>query len=183
MAYNFSKLNQKGAEVEEWLKKEFSGIRTSRATPTLLDAVLVESYGAKVPIKQIASIVTEDARTIRVAPYDASQAKAIEKAVTVANLGLSVASDDKGVRVSFPELTTERRQALIKVVHEKLENARVSVRKVRDDVWNEIQKQEKEGAIREDEKFRLKTELQKIVDGLNKKLADATDRKEKEISS
>lgn len=181
MVYNFSKFNQKAKGVEEWLSREFVGIRTSRATPTLLDAVFVESYGSKMPIKQVASITAEDPRTLRVSPYDNSQTKSIEKAITAANLGLSIASDDRGVRVMFPELTTERRTSLIKLAKEKLEMAKVSLRKVRDEISSEIQTAEKNKEIGEDERFRLKNELQKLVDAENKKLEEAAGRKEKEI--
>jgi ribosome recycling factor len=183
MAYDFSKFKKEVAGIEEWLKKEYGGIRTSRATPAILDTVLVESYGAKVPVKQIANITGEDARTIRVIPYDVSQSKDIEKAVVLANLGLSVAVDDRGVRVSFPELTAERRISLIKVAKEKLEHARASLRVLRDSTLKDIEAAEKKGGMGEDEKFRLKTELQKFTDAGNTAFADALQRKEKEITS
>jgi ribosome recycling factor len=144
---------------------------------------LVEVYGSKMPVKQLASISNEDARTMRVNPYDVTQAKAIEKAIVAANLGLSVGADDKGVRVSFPELTLERRTGLMKVAKEKLEQAKISLRKLRDDEISEIQKMEKAKTISEDEKFRLKTELQKIIDTETKNLEDLLSKKEKEISS
>ena len=181
--YNFSKFNQKATEVEGWLTKEYGGLRTSRATPAILDAVFVESYGARLLVKQVASIASEDARTLRVVPYDQSQMKEIEKALTLANLGLSVAVDDKGVRISFPELTAERRTGLIKIAKEKLEHARASLRVVRDEILKDIEAEEKKGGMGEDEKFRLKAELQKLVDATNKKFLEAEERKEKEISS
>lgn len=181
--YNFSKFNQKAKEVENWLAKELSGIRTSRATPAILDGVMVEAYGSKMPINQTASISSQDARTLFVTPYESSVIKEIEKAITAANLGLSVSATDTGVRVSFPELTADRRGALIKVSKEKLEDARISFRKHRDEVMREIEAGEKAGTIGEDEKFRLKTELQKLTDALNKKLLETAERKEKEILS
>lgn len=181
--YNFAKLKTKSVEIEAWLQKEFSGIRTSRATPSILDNVLAESYGAKMPIKQLASISSEDARTLRISPFDPEQVKAIEKAIAAANLGLSVAVDDRGLRIAFPELTSERREALMKVAKEKLEQARISMRQLRDEVWKDIEGKEKGGEVSEDEKFRLKTELQKQVDSANKTLADFFDKKEKEISN
>lgn len=183
MAYNFAKLKEKTKSLQEWLGKEFGGIRTSRANPNILDAVLVEVYGSKMPVKQLASITNEDPRTMRIVPYDLTQAKAIEKAITLANLGLSVGADDKGVRVSFPDLTSERRAGLIKLAKEKLEQAKISLRKHRDEEIDEIQKMEKAKTISEDEKFRLKTELQKIIDGESKILDDNFAKKEKEISS
>lgn len=181
--YNFSKFNQKAKEIESWLSKELSSVRTSRATPAILDGILVESYGAKIPINQVGSIMSQDARTLFITPWDAGAIKEIEKAVTGSNLGLSISLTDTGVRVSFPELTSERRTALVKVSREKLEEARVSVRKLRDEIQKEIAAAEVAGGMGEDEKFRLKAELQKLTDAFNKKLLENTGRKEKEISS
>lgn len=183
MAYNFSPFKEKLKEVENWLTKEFSQIRTSRATPSILDGVLVDSYGSKMPINQVASITTEGPRMIRITPWDTSLAKAIEKAIAVSNLGLAVTLDEKGVRVTFPELTSDRRQSLVKVAKQKLEDARVSLRKERDKLWDDIQAKEKEGGMGEDEKFRLKNEMQKMVDETGKKLTEMAERKEQEITS
>lgn len=181
MAYDFSDLKQKVKDTEDWLQKEYFSIRTGRATPAVLDGVKVDSYGALVSLNQVANISIEDARTLRILPYDASQAKEIEKAVMTSNLGLSVSSDDQGVRVSFPELTTENRTTLIKVVKERLEKARISLRGERDDVWNDLQKLEKDGEIAEDEKFRAKDEMQKYIDEGNKKLDGIALHKEEEL--
>ncbi len=181
MTYNFTVLKNKINEVEEWLKGEFSSIHTGRATPTLLDGVMVDSYGAKTAVSHIAAITAEDPRTLRVAPWDKSQIKEIEKAINNANLGISVASDDQGLRVFFPELTTERRQSFVKVAKEKLEDARVSLRSEREKVWGDAQVKEKEGEMTEDDKFRLKDELQKIIDDANNRLDVMADKKEDEI--
>jgi ribosome recycling factor len=183
MAYNFSPLKDRIKEVQEWLSKEFTSIRTGRATPALLDSVQVESYGARMPISQVGSISVEDPRTLRISPWDVSQVKEIEKAIIAANLGVSVSVDDKGARVFFPELTSERRTILMKLAKERLEDARVSLRKERDQVWNEIQAKEKEGGMGEDEKFRYKDEMQKYIDEANKKLEELFEKKEKEITS
>jgi ribosome recycling factor len=183
MAYNFNAFKDESKNIEEWLRKEYDGIRTSRATPAVLDTVSVESYGARMPIKQVATINVEGPRTIRIVPFDASQVKAVEKAIIVSNLGLSVGVDDKGVRVSFPELTAERREQLIKLAKERLEHSRVSVRKVRDTSIKDIEAKEKEGGMGEDEKKRIKTELQKMVDALNQKLLESFEKKETEIMS
>ncbi len=183
MSYNFSKLNEKAKEVHEWLGKELGGLRSGRATPAVLDAVLVESYGSKMPIKHVATIALEDARSLRIVPFDTAVSKEIEKAITQANLGLSVSVDDSGVRVSFPELTSERRVALMKVAKEKLEAARIHMRQIRDEIIKDIEAKEKEGGMGEDEKFRLKKELDKMSEAENKKLQDAFDRKEREITA
>ncbi|MCX6736276.1 MAG: ribosome recycling factor [Candidatus Parcubacteria bacterium] len=182
MSYDFSSFKEKLEGIQEWLSTEYTSVRTGRATPAILDSIYLDSYGTRTPIKHVASISIEDARTIRVAPWDKGQVKGIEKAIGEANLGLSVSSDAMGVRVFFPELTAERRAALLKVTREKLEHARVSVRSERDDVWSEIQMLEKEGEIPEDEKFSLKEEMQKFVDQANAKLEEMSERKGKEIA-
>ncbi len=183
MQYNFAPLKKNLQSTEEWLSKEFSTIRTSRANPSILDSVRVEAYGADSPISQVAGITNEDPRTIRITPWDQSLVKSIEKAITLANLGLSVAVDDRGVRVSFPELTSDRRQEIVKMAKEKLEQAKIQVRKHRDEVNADIDKKEKEGGMGEDDKFRFKTEVQKLVDEANKKLQSMMEKKEKEIVS
>jgi ribosome recycling factor len=182
MSYDFSHFKKQLEETAERLGNEYLGVRTGRATPAILDNVSVDVYNARTPLKHAASISIEDAKTIRVAPWDKSLIKAMEKAIMEANLGLSVSSDDQGLRVSFPDLTSERRQALVKVTREKLEHARVSVRSERDEVWSEIQTEERDGNIAEDEKFRLKDEMQKYVDAANQKLEALALRKEEEIS-
>jgi ribosome recycling factor len=181
MQYNFTPLKNKVKELEEWLKKEQSQIRTGRASPALLDAVRVENYGSHVPLNQVGTISVEDPRSIRITPWDVTQSKHIEKAVIAANLGVSVAVDDKGVRVLFPELTTETRQAIVKIAKEKLEQARITLRNEREKIWNDIQAKEKTGEVTEDDKFRYKNDMQKIVDDTNKKLDDLHAKKEKEI--
>lgn len=183
MSYDFSKLKNKAKEVEEWLKKEYTGIRTGIASPALLDNIVVESYGSRMGIKELASVSIEDARSLRVSPWDSSQTASIEKAITLANLGVSLRADEKGVRVLFPELTTERRSSIVKVANGKLEEAKVSLRSARDEAWSEIQKKEKEGGMGEDDKFRLKNEMQKIVDDAAKKLEEIAAKKDKEIMS
>lgn len=183
MAYDFSKLKAKVADTEEWLKKEFQGIRTGRATPTLLDGVQVESFGTRVPLNQVGNVGVEDPRTLRVSVWSADQVKAVEKAITDANLGVGVSADDKGVRVTFPELTADRRVTLIKLAKDKLEEARISLRNERDDVWNDIQKQERDGELSEDDKFRHKEEMQKFIDEGNKALDVLMTRKEGEIAN
>ncbi|MDD5318427.1 MAG: ribosome recycling factor [Candidatus Pacebacteria bacterium] len=183
MAYSFTTFQNKTKETEQWLAKEFAGVRTGRATPTLLDGVQVESYGAKMPISSVATITTEDARTIRISPWDASNVVAIEKALLVSNLGVSAVVDEKGLRVLFPELTGERRTQLIKIVNQKLEDAKVAIRLEREKIWKDIQAKERDGELTEDERNRLKTEMEKIVQDAYKKLEELSAKKEKEIQS
>lgn len=182
MQYNFSHFKTRVSEIASWLKIEFSSIHTGRATPALLDKVMIDSYGAKTPIQHVASITAEDARTLRIVPWDKKHVKEIEKAIGIAKLGVSASIDDQGVRVSFPELTSENRQMLVKLARAKLEDARVTLKKEREEVWNDIQKKERDGEIPEDDKFRFKDELQKMVDNTHKELEAMVERKEKEIA-
>lgn len=182
MAYDLKKIEQHIKEVAEWLGKEFTSIRTGRATPTLLDSIQVESYGARVPLQQVGSVTVEDARTLRITPWDPEGVKAIEKGIIDANLGISVNTDEKGLRVVFPELTSERREQLMRLAKAKLEDARVSLRSARDEAVKDIDAQHKSGDMSEDEKFRAKEALQKKIDEANKTLNEMIERKEKEIN-
>jgi len=180
--FDFTSLKGKVSEITAWLTSEFATIRTGRATPAILDAVLIDSYGSRVHINQVASISVEDPKTLRVSPWDVAQIKNIEAAIRNSDLGLSVNVDDKGLRVIFPELTSDRRVALVKLLKQKHEEARISLRKERETVWEEIQEGEKSGKIVEDDKFRLKDSLQKIIDEANKNLDELAGRKEKDIT-
>lgn len=169
-------------EVIEFLQKEFVAIRTGQATPALLDSVKVESYGTYMPIVQVGSIGVEDARTLRISTWDASQIPAIERAIRDSDLGVSVSTDSNGLRVIFPDLTAERRQQLVKIAKAKLEDARVSVRAVRDDVMKEIDNAQKAGDISEDERHAKREQVQKNVDLTNRTLEAVLDKKAEEIS-
>ena len=179
--YNFTTFKSELKKVEEFLSKEYSQLSTGRASPMVLDGVSVETYGAYQPIKNVASVNIEDPKTLRIAPWDKSQIKAIEKAILTADLGLSVATDEAGIRVIFPQLTTETRQKLVKVLKDKLEESRITVRQERGRVWDEIQVEEREGKMTEDEKMRAKDDLQKIIDEVNKNLELIFSKKEKEV--
>ncbi len=183
MAYDFSKLTGSVRETEEWLTREFSTIRTGRASTVLLDSVKPEVYGTRTPINQLASVSVEDARTIRIVPWDKSASKAIEKAITEADLGISVSVDEVGLRVSFPELTAERRGMLAKVARERLETARVTLRGHRTDALKELDAAEKGGGMGEDELKRLKDDVQKMIDKGNEALDALLKKKEAEITS
>jgi ribosome recycling factor len=179
--YNFADFKQKLTRIEEWLKKEFFALRSSRPSPAILDGVKIEAYGNRMPINQVATISLEDQKTLRVAPWDITQLQNINKAIQTSDLGLSVSVDDKGIRVIFPDLSRERREALVKVAKQKLEEAKVSIRTERERVWTDIQDKTKSGELGEDQKFKLKDEMQKIVDDVNKSIEEITSRKEKEI--
>ena len=138
---------------------------------------MIESYGSFQPIRNVGSVSIEDARTLRVVPWDKAHVKEIEKAITTANLGMSVATDDAGLRVIFPMLTTENRQKLVKVLKDKLEDARISIRKVREEVQNTV----RDAELPEDDARRAKEELQKAVDEANASLEAIFAKKEQEV--
>ena len=183
MAYDFNPLKKQLASTDEWFKKELQQIRTGQASPAVLDAVKVEAYGAPLALKEVASVTIEGARVLRIAPWDKGQTKEIEKAITVANLGLSVVVDDQGLRVMFPELTGERRQQIAKIAKEKLEEAKKQVRGHREAIVKDLQVKEKDGKMGKDDAFRAKNDTQKLVDETNKKLDEAFAKKEKELLS
>ena len=182
MAYNSKNFVARGEEVVKWLEREFSGIRTGRATPALLDMDQVESYGARMPIQQIGSVSVEDARTLRISVWDQNAVKGVEKAITEADLGVSVVADSSGVRVIFPELTSERRTQLLKLAKAKHEESRVSLRGARDEAVKEIDALEKAKEMSQDEKFAAKEDIQKRVDAFNTTLNNLLELNEKEIS-
>lgn len=171
----------RGKEIVDWLGQEYTGIRTGQATPALLDSIKVENYGSMMPLNQIGSVGVEDARTLRIVPWDAGSIKAIESALRDADLGISVVTDSSGLRAMFPELTSERRVQLLKVAKNKLEEARVSVRSARDEIMKHIEKQLKDGEIGEDEKFTQKETVQKKVESVNNQLDALYAQKEVEI--
>ncbi|MES2930304.1 MAG: ribosome recycling factor [Patescibacteria group bacterium] len=176
MAYNTTQFKQELKKIEEWLSKEYSQVHTGRATPLVLDSVMVESYGSRMPIKNVAGVSIEDPKTLRVAPWDKNQIKDIESAIMASNLGLSVVSDSDGVRVIFPMLTTENRTKLAKILKEKLEDARISVRKARQDEIESLRDD-----LSEDDVKRAKEDIQKAVDEANQTLEGVFAKKETEV--
>ncbi len=178
---DFNKLKEKLESTQAWLEAELAGVRTGRAVPALLDSIKVDAYGMQTPLKQLANIGVEDARTLRVSPFDISQVKDIERAITDADLGVSVQATASEVRVIFPELTGERREQLLKIAGGKLEEARVAVRGARDEMKKDLNAQEKEGEISKDENHNAQEEMQKFVDEANKALEEQFNKKEEEI--
>ncbi len=174
-------IKQRLEEVIGWLQKEFAGVRTGQANPSLLDSVKVEAYGTYMSIQQIGSVSTEDARTLRVSVWDSSQLSALEKSIREADLGVSLVTDSAGLRVIFPELTSERRVQLIKLAKSKFEDSRIAVRAVRDDVMKELERAFKANEMSEDDKFTAKESIQKAVEDTNNKLESLYNAKEREL--
>jgi ribosome recycling factor len=170
-------------KVIEHLKSEITGLRTGRATPALVEDIIVDAYGVKQAMKAVASISVLDAKTLTIDPWDKSLIQAIETALNNSNLGINPVNDGKLIRLPLPELTKERREELIKVLHTKLENARIAIRKTREDVRNKIDKLEKNKEIAEDEKFKMQEDLDKSVKEYNEKIKQIGDDKEKEVTT
>jgi ribosome recycling factor len=163
------------------LKKEFTGLRTGRASVHLLDAVVVNVYGARMPINQVATVSTPDARTISVQVWDRSQVGAVEKAIQEANLGLNPIVEGALLRLPIPALNAERRQELVKVAHKYAEHARVAVRNVRRDGMELLKRLDKGGQMSEDEHHKNSAKVQELTDKLIKEIDQSLAAKESEI--
>ncbi len=161
--------------------KDFSGLRTGRASPTLLESVVVDAYGSRMPISQLGNINIPEPRLLTVQVWDASLAPAIEKAIRDAGLGLNPSSAGAVIRVPLPELSEERRKELVKVAGKYAEQGRIAIRNIRRDGMDQIKAMEKEGHVSEDEAHRLTDEIQKTTDEFIKKVDEALTHKEKEI--
>jgi len=146
------------------LKDELSGVRTGRATPALLQRIVVDYYGTPVPIQQLASFSVPEPRTLMVTPYDPNAISSMERAIMASDLGITPGNDGTVIRLSFPPLTEERRKELIKLVHHRGEEGRVAVRNIRRHSKDELEKLEREGTISEDDLVRAERELQKLTD-------------------
>lgn len=167
----------------EHLKSEISSLRTGRATPALVDDIVVEYYGASQPLKTLAAISVPEPRQILISPWDKNAMEPIQKAILQSNLGMNPIADSAGIRLTMPVLTEERRKDLLKLLGQKLEEARISIRKEREEAIREIDKAEKEKKISQDDQFRGKQDVQKLIDEANKKIDEIGDQKEKEIST
>jgi len=165
----------------EFLKSELSGLRTGRANTALIDSITVENYGVKSPLKQVASVSTADAKTITVQPWDKGLLSEIEKAIAQSDKGFSVLNDGNMLRLVLPEMSEDRRREIIKVLHEKIESARIALREVRDKIRDKIIEAEKTNDLTEDDKFRLFEKIDEITTEYNGKIKIVGENKEKEI--
>jgi ribosome recycling factor len=165
----------------EAAQHEFSTVRTGRASPALLDRVVVDYYGAPTPLNQLATISVPEARLITVQPYDKSSIKAIEKAINESDVGLNPSNDGNVIRLVVPELTEERRRELVKVVRHLAEEGRVAIRNVRRDTMHQLRELKSEGEASSDDEHRAEIELQKLTDERVGDLDNVLKAKEKEI--
>lgn len=168
-------------KVINFLEGELTKIRTGRASPSLIENTIVECFGQKFPLKQLAAISSSGPKQIVVQPWDKSYIEPIEKALSKSSLGASPIVDKDLIRISLPPLSDEYRKNLLRVISEKQEEARKIIRRWRERVWSEIQDRFKNKEIREDDKFRAKDELQKLIDKYNEKIEEMVERKKKEI--
>ena len=173
---------EKMKKAYEAMQREFHEISTGRANPSMVEGLRVDCYGSAMPLKQLASITVPDARLILIQPWDASVIPDIEKAVLKSSLGVNPVNDKKVIRLNIPELSRERREELIKVVKKMTEEGRISLRTIRRDSKEAIDKLEKDKAIPEDEKFKGHDSLQKIVDSYIQKIDQTLLAKEKELA-
>ena len=165
----------------ESLKSDFSGLRAGRAHASLLDGIMVESYGSMVPLLQVGTISVPDARTLSISVWDRSVAKSVEKAIMESDLGLNPASDGQLIRIPIPPLSEERRKELVKIAGKYAEQNKVAIRNLRRDGIDGIKKLKKDNLISEDEEKRYENEIQKMTDESIKKIDEALAGKEKDI--
>lgn len=172
---------EKMHKAVDHLRDEFGAVRTGRATPALVEKLRVEAYGSEVPMQQVAGFSVPEPRVLVISPYDKGNLKAIEKAIAHSDLGVNPSNDGQVVRITFPELTTERRKDLVKVVKGKAEEARVSVRNVRRHVRQELEHQAKDGEISDDDLGRVEKELEKLTHDVIAEIDRVLEHKEKEL--
>ncbi|MFH0891469.1 MAG: ribosome recycling factor [Candidatus Falkowbacteria bacterium] len=165
----------------DFFKKEISSVRTGRANPNMLEGVTVEAYGAKTPLNGVASISVPDGQSIIIAPWDKGILKEIEKAMVEADLGVGVVNEGDKIRLTIPMMTEENRRDLVKKLNEKQEAARVALRKIREEVKENIERAEKNKEIPEDDKFRCMKELDELMAARNDEIKSVRDKKEKDI--
>jgi ribosome recycling factor len=163
------------------LKAEFSGLRTGRASASLLEPIHVEAYGSRMPLNQVATISVPEPRMISVQVWDRAMSKAVEKAIRESHLGLNPQSDGQLIRVPLPDLSEERRTELVKVASKYAESARVAVRNVRRDGMDHLKKTEKDGDVSQDERRLYEDEIQELTDKHVKAIDEALASKEKDI--
>lgn len=163
------------------LRKEFAGLRTGRASPSLLDPVMVDAYGSKMPLNQVGTVSAPEPRMLVVQVWDRGLSKAVDAAIREAGLGLNPQSEGQVIRVPIPPLSEERRKELIKVAHKYAEQAKVSVRNVRRDGLEDLKKREKSREINQDQHRKLDKDVQTLTDDTIKKIDDALAQKEKEV--
>src|SRR5436190_11227231 len=165
----------------ESCRHELATVRTGRASPHLLDRIVVDYYGTETPLRQLANVAAPDARLLTLTPYDRSAMKAIEKAILESDVGLTPNNDGQVIRLQVPELNEERRRELVRVVHGIAEEGRIAVRNIRRDIMGDLRELKKEGDAGADDEHRAEQELQKLTDSATKEIDALLQAKEEEI--
>ena len=181
MSPEITSYDEKMLKTIEVVKSNFASVRAGRANAGVLDRITVEYYGTPTPLNQVANIGSPDPRTLTVQPYDMSLMKAIEKAIQTSDLGINPQNDGRVIRLSFPQLTEERRKDLTKQVRKYGEEGKVALRNIRRDAMDDIKKRTKKSELTEDDQKKLEKELQELTDKRCKELDDLTAKKEKEL--
>lgn len=177
-------INQKKGSFEgvlDFYKNDIASISTGRATPLLVEDVVVDAYGQRMHLKELATITAPEPRSLVIQPWDKAVLEAISGAIRKSDIGLNPVVDGPVIRLNIPSLTEERRKEFIKLLKQKTEESRVKIRRVREEVWHKLQAMEHEHEISEDDKFKAKEDLQKMVDEYNKKIEEFEKKKEQEL--
>lgn len=172
---------QRMEKAVEAMRRDFTGVRTSKASPALLDTVRVEAYGSHVPLNQVATVNAPEPRMLIIQPWDRSMLGPVEKAILSSDLGLNPSNDGKVVRVPIPALTEERRKEYVRLLHKLAEEGRIAVRQARKDGNEEIKRRQKEGELSEDQAHREQEEMQKLTNQYVEKIDELLKHKEAEI--
>lgn len=182
MSNNYIKTHQPEVDKTiEHFKTEIASLRTGRANPALVENIFVEAYGVKTPLIQLASISVPEARTINIEPWDKNLVKDVEKGINVANLGFQAVVDGNLIRITMPQMTQEDREKLVKILKEKHEATKISIRNIREKIKEEIVAAEKNKDLTEDDRYNFVEELDKEIENWNKKLNEIAENKEAEI--
>ena len=183
MSVDFKEYSRRMDKTLEHLAEEFGAVRAGRANAKVLDRISVEYYGSETPLNGVATISTPDARTLVIQPWDTTLLKEIQKAIQTSDLGINPQNDGRVIRLTFPQLTEERRKELAKQVKKYAEDAKVAMRNVRRDGMDYVKKLKKNSEITEDDQKKAEKDLQDLLDKMIKKADDATALKEKELMS
>lgn len=179
---NYPEITEKMDKTLQHLLAEFSAIRAGRANPTVLDRITVDYYGTATPLQQVGTISTPDPRTLTIQPWDTSLLKAIEKAILASELGINPQNDGRLIRLSFPQLTEERRKELTKQAAKKAEDAKVAIRAIRRDAMDDFKDQKKKSEITEDDLKGIEKDIQDLTDAKIKEIEAMLAKKNKEIT-
>ncbi|HEX8271433.1 MAG TPA: ribosome recycling factor [Longimicrobiaceae bacterium] len=181
MSSSLNNARERMEKALETVRREFSGVRTGKASPALLDSVRVEAYGSMLPVNQVGQVSAPEPRMLTVVPYDKSLIKAVERALRESDLGLNPSNDGAMIRIPLPPLTEERRREYVKLLHRYAEEGRVAVRQARQHANDDIKKRQKDGELTEDEMRRSQDQVQKLTDEYVHKVDDLLKKKEAEV--